>query len=95
MNLSVLQRSHNQMLIQQRLLKTVAQHEEIIRKAAETIGIPEEQVVSIVKSMKHRDLFNPNHALREILDTIAKDDNTRDVLTDYEKLRKHDGRLRK
>jgi len=91
----MLQRSINQMLVQQRLLKFVAQHEKIIHNAAEVVGMSEERVIEVVKGMKHRDLCNPNHALREILKAIAKDDNTRDILSDYEKLRKYNGRLRK
>jgi hypothetical protein len=92
MEIPVFRRSINDMLIRQRLLKTVAQHETIIRKAAQTLNIPEERVVQIVKGMKHRDLLNPEHALREILDAVAKDDNTRDILEDYERLRKYGGR---
>jgi hypothetical protein len=95
MEIPILQRSINDLLIRQRLLKTIAQHERIIRNAANTLNISEEQVVRIVKGMKHRSLLNPNHALREILDAIAKDANTRDILEDYEKRRKYNGRLHK
>jgi len=91
----ILQRSINDMMLRQRLFKTVAQHERIIRNAADTLNISEERVVQIVKSMKHRSLMNPDHALREILNTIAKDENTQDILEDYTKLRKYEGRLHK
>jgi len=91
-----LQRSVNDALIKQRLFKTVAQQEKIIRKAADTLNISEQKVVEVIKGLKHKHLFNPlmspDNMLQQILSEIANDDNTRDAVSEWERLRKNDGR---